>query len=293
MMPPGSSGPLVSIVTPTLNMGRFLEETIRSVLEQDYPRIEYVVIDGGSTDDTLQILRRYEGRLRYVSDPDNGQADAVNRGFSLTTGALFAFLNADDTYLPGAVSAAVAAFADHPEAGMVYGDAWHVDEAGGQIAPYPVEHFDARALARRCFVCQPASFLRRETFAKAGMLDANLRFAMDYDLWIRVSRRDHMVKIDRYLATSRIHGGAKTVRLTGQGMGETISLLRRHYRYVPFNWLYGYCYHRLTSQPVAVDAPRPNFASACYAILLGTRYNWRHPLRYCLDILSTAKEAIA
>src|SRR5687768_1254630 len=133
--------PLVSIVTPCLNMGRFLEETIRSVLDQDYSRIEYLVMDGGSTDQTLEILERYRDRLRFMSSPDAGQAAAINRGFDLTSGEIFAFLNADDTYLPGAVAAAVQGFLRHPQAGVIYGDAWHVAGDGSRLAAYPVEPF--------------------------------------------------------------------------------------------------------------------------------------------------------
>lgn len=285
--------PRVSIVTPSLNMARFLDETIRSVLEQDYPHIEYLVMDAGSTDGTLEILKRYEGQLQYISKPDRGQADAVNRGFGLTTGEIFAFLNADDTYLPGAVSTVVQAFADHPEAGVVYGDAWHVAEDGSRIAPYPVEPFDSANLSRRCFICQPAAFFRRAAFADCGMLDANLRFAHDYDLWIRMARRYPMVKVDGFLATLRIHATNKTMGETGPAMRETIEVLQRHYQYVPYNWLYGYGHQRLTGQPLAVETPRPAFSSACYSVALGARYNWRHPFRYCRDVVSTARKGLA
>ena len=109
--------PLVSIVTPTFNMARFLPETIESVLSQDYPRIEYIVMDGGSTDGTVDLLRRYEGRLRWISGRDEGQADAVNKGFRLCSGEIFTFLNADDVYYPGAVNAAVRAFDEHSRGG--------------------------------------------------------------------------------------------------------------------------------------------------------------------------------
>lgn len=285
--------PLVSIVTPCLNMGRFLEETILSVLNQDYPRLEYLVVDGGSSDDTLQILRRYEGRLRYTSEPDRGQADAVNRGFARTSGAIFAFLNADDTYLPGAVATAVEAFAAHPEAAVAYGDAWHVAEDGRRIVRYPVEPYQAANFSRRCFICQPAAFLRREAFSDSGMLNASLRFALDYDLWIRIASRYPMVKVDRDLATSRIHAAAKTMAETGLAMRETIEVLKRHYGYVPYNWLYGYGHQRLTSQPLAIEAPRPALSSFCLSVALGARYNWRHPLRYCRDIGATARKGLA
>jgi len=284
--------PVVSIVTPSYNTVRYLEETIQSVLEQDYPNIEYLVMDGGSTDGTLELLKRCQGRLRYVSERDRGHTDAINKGFQRTRGSIFTFLNADDTLLPGAVTVAVQALRDNPEAGVIYGDAWFIDEDGRRTAPYPVEPFDARKLARRCFICQPAAFMRREVFGSSGMLDPDRHCALDYDLWIRVARRYKMKKIDAFLANSRIHEGSKTVYQMGPAMLATIELLRQCYGYVPFNWLYGYCHHRLTGQQVAIEQPRPSAISACYSIAFGAVYNWRHPLRYCRDIVSTALEGL-
>jgi glycosyltransferase involved in cell wall biosynthesis len=292
--------PLVSIVTPCFNAARFLEETIESVLGQEYPALEYVVMDGGSTDGTLEILKRYEGRLEWRSEPDNGQADAVNRGFELTHGEIFAFLNADDTYVPGAVARAVEGFARNPEAAVIYGDAWHVDENGKRISRYPVEEFDAKRLARRCIICQPAAFIRREAFAGAHGLDARLRFSLDYDLWIRLASRQNttggatgLVKMEAELACSRLHKDAKTVGQTEAALHETIEVLRRHYGYAPFNWVYGYVHHRLSGESLAASAPRVSLASAGRALLLGLGYNWRHPIRYCRDVLATAGEGAA
>lgn len=288
-----SEQPLVSIVTPSFNMGGFIEETIRSVLDQDYPNIEYLVMDGGSSDGTLDILKRYEGRLKYVSEPDRGQTDAVNKGFQSSRGSIFTFLNADDTLLPGAVTAAVQAFADHPEAGVVYGDAWFIAEDGSRTAPYPVEPFDAKKFERRCFICQPAAFIRREVYSSSGMLDPERHNALDYDLWIRIAQRYPMKKIDKFLANSRIHEGSKTVYQMGPAMLAAIEVLRHYYGYVPYNWLYGYCHYRLTGQPLAIERPQPSALSACLSIAFGARYNWRYPLRYCRDIISTAKEGVA
>ena len=262
------------------------------MLEQDYPNIEYLVMDGGSTDGTLDILKRYQGRLQYVSEPDRGQTDAINKGFERTRGSIFTFLNADDTLLPGAVTTAVEALRKNPDAGVIYGDAWFIDETGARISAYPVEAFEAEKLARRCFICQPAAFMRREVFASSGMLDPELHFPLDYDLWIRVARRYSIKKIDGFLANSRIHQDSKTVSQMGPAMLATIELLQKCYGYVPFNWLYGYCHYRLTGQVMAVERPRASAFSACYSLALGARYNWRHPLRYCRDIVSTAREGL-
>lgn len=285
--------PVVSIVTPCFNAARFIEETIESVVSQNYPHIEYLVMDGGSTDGTVEILRRYERRLRYYSAPDSGQADAINRGLAETHGDIFAFLNADDTYLPCAIARAVEGFAEHPDAAVVYGGAWHVDEHGRRLSAYPVEDFDRTRLSRRCIICQPAAFMRRDALAAVGALDAGLRFAMDYDLWIRLAAKYPLVKIEAVLANSRLHSEAKTVRQTASAMRETISLLKRHYGYAPYNWIYGYVHQRLSGQSLANVRPRISLASAGPAFALGFGYNWRHPIRYCHDVLSTAREGIA
>lgn len=236
-------GPLVSIVTPVRNAAPFLEETIRSVLAQDYPRIEYIAVDGGSTDGTLDILQRYEGRLRWVSGPDRGAADAINRGFGLSRGDIFAYLNADDLYLPGAVSTAVRSFQTQPTPDVVYGDAWWVDRSGHPIAPYPVRDFDRTLLARECFICQPASFLRRQVFENAGGMDPELNLTFDYELWMRLARTCELRRIEGTLAYSRMHAANKSLGQRRQVFRETFRVLLRHYGYVPFQWIYGYlCY---------------------------------------------------
>jgi len=236
-------GPLVSIVTPCLNAEQFLEEAITSVLSQDYPRIEYIVMDGGSTDGTIEILKRYEQQLRWVSERDHGTADAINRGFSLSSGEIFTYLNADDLYLPGAISAAVRAFEAAPGAGVVYGDAWWVDESGARIAPYPTQDFDRTLLARECFICQPASFLRREAFDQAGRMDPDLHVTFDYELWMRLARTCEIRRISGELALSRMHRANKSLGKRNEVFRETFRILRRHYGYVPFQWVYAHlCY---------------------------------------------------
>ena len=280
--------PLVSIVTPCLNAGRFLEETIRSVLAQDYPSIEYLVMDGGSTDESREILERYGGRLQYCSGPDDGQAAAVNRGFLLSRGSIFAFLNADDTYLPGAVSAVVRSMAEHPDVGVVYGEAYHVTEAGQTIGRYPTRAFRREGFRQQCFICQPAAFVRREAFQAAGLLDPTLHFALDYDLWIRMARSCSMLKIDTYLATSRMHRNNKTLGQLRDVFREVFGVLRRHYDYIPCNWLYGYSDYLVTGEAPVFRTPRPSPANLALCFLLGAWYNRRHPLWYGKDLLRTA-----
>jgi glycosyltransferase involved in cell wall biosynthesis len=231
--------PLVSIVTPCFNAAKFIGETVESVLAQDYPRIEYIVMDGGSTDGTVDVLKRYGQRVRWISEPDRGAADAINRGFGISGGEIFTYLNADDVYLPGAVSTAVRCF----EGDAVYGGAWWIDEAGERLAPYPVRDFDPGLLARQCFICQPASFIRREAFENVGGMDPELSLTFDYEFWMRLAKTYDIRRIEGTLALSRMHRANKSL---GQRTGvfrETFRILRRHYGYVPFQWIYAYlCY---------------------------------------------------
>lgn len=208
-----SSAPLVSIVTPSFNQAAFLEETIQSVLAQDYPNIEYLIVDGGSTDGSLEILQRYADRLGWwVSEPDRGQTDAINKGFARARGEVLAWLNSDDTYLPRAVSRAIAALQRHPNAGLVYGDANLIDERGGIIGKFPARQTDYRRL-RQGFVHIPqqAAFFRADLWNRVGPLDPSFFFAMDYDLWVRLARLSELVYVPETWANFRLHRAGKSV----------------------------------------------------------------------------------
>jgi glycosyltransferase involved in cell wall biosynthesis len=273
--------PLVSVVTPSFNAERFIERTIESVLSQDYPRIEYLVMDGGSTDGTIAILDRYREKLRYISAPDDGPASAVNRGFLLSQGAIFAWLNADDTYLPGAVSAAVSHLTDAADAAVVYGEGYWTDESDQILGRYPtMASYDPDAFSRECPLCQPACFMRRDAFASVGMLDPALKFAFDYDLWIRLSRQHRFLGTAQYLATSRMHKGNISLGQRRRIFEENIALLRRHYGYVPVNWVYGYLSFRRNGRDQFFQPLRHSPLTYALSLPVGTCYNRRRIWKY-------------
>lgn len=222
--------PLVSIVTPSFNQARYLEAAIQSVLSQDYPRIEYLIVDGGSTDGSLEIIKKYERKLAWwVSEKDQGQTDAINKGFARATGQIFAWLNSDDTYEPGAVGQAVKYLLDHPEVGMVYADCNYINEAGRVIGKFPAAQTDLRRLrAGYVHIPQQTAFFRADLWKQVGPLDPTFYFAMDYDLWTRIAARSQI----KYLAGQtwadfRIHTSGKTLAADDRCWPE---MLRVHYR---------------------------------------------------------------
>jgi glycosyltransferase involved in cell wall biosynthesis len=206
------STPLVSIITPSYNQASFLEASLRSMLEQKYPSIEYLVVDGGSTDGSVEIIRKYADRLAWwVSEPDHGQAEAINKGFRRAQGEFIAWLNSDDQYLPGAVAAAVAAFQEHPAAGLVYGDVLAVDEADRRINLMRFGDHTLLDLMSFKIIGQPAVFMRRSALDQAGELDASYHFLLDHHLWLRIASQTPMVHIPKTLAAARYHPQAKNV----------------------------------------------------------------------------------
>jgi glycosyltransferase involved in cell wall biosynthesis len=208
----GSPWPRVSVVTPSLNQGRFLEETIRSVLLQGYPDLEYILIDGGSTDETLAIIHKYEQWLAYwVSEPDRGQAHAINKGWARSTGDILAYINADDVYLPGAITRAAAAFSVEPGAGMVYGTAIIVNEAGEELNAWTASPFDLRKmLTVGSTVPQSSVFFSSDALKDVGYLNDEWQLIMDYDLCTRIGLQYPTVCITETLSKFRNHPLSKT-----------------------------------------------------------------------------------
>lgn len=285
--------PLVSVVTPSYNMAPFIEETIQSVLGQDYPHIEYIVMDGGSTDGTLEILRKYEGRLRYESKPDRGQTDAINQGFRLSRGNIFAFLCADDTYLPGAVSRAVEHLVSNPGHGGIYGEGYLTDVRGAILGRYPTREFDPELLKTECFICQPAAFLWRSAFEAAGLMNVDLHQSLDYDLWIRFARRHTLLKVDDYLATSRMHAGAKTLRERAAVFKASIDILKAHYGYAPYAHVYGYCCALLDRRDGFFEPVPPSLLKYAAALVYGSFRNYRHLPRYWKEWFEVGSPALS
>ncbi len=207
-----SSLPRVSIVTPSFNQAAFLEETIQSVLSQDYPNLEYIIIDGGSTDGSVEIIKKYADQLAYwVSEKDTGQADAINKGLIRVTGEVVAWLNSDDIYLPGTIRAAVEALQANPDCGLVYGDVLSVDAKGQPLNLTRYDDWSLDDLLSFKIIGQPAVFMRRSVLDEAGLLDTRFHFLLDHQLWIRMANLAGMKYVREQWAAARYHEAAKNV----------------------------------------------------------------------------------
>jgi glycosyltransferase involved in cell wall biosynthesis len=236
--------PLVAIVTPSFNQAEFLPRTIESVLNQTYPNIDYIVVDGDSTDGSVEILRSYGERFRWTSKPDRGQSHAINKGFAQADGEILTYLNSDDVLLPRAVETAVRYFQEHPDWDLVYGRAAFVDERDTVIGSFPPAHYSFERLMHQCCICQPAAFWRASIARRVGLFNESLSYAMDYEYWIRVDRANgRIVHIPEHLAWSRIHAGTKTETARRQFSKEIFEVCRREGGYVDFNYFRGYWYH--------------------------------------------------
>jgi glycosyltransferase involved in cell wall biosynthesis len=242
--------PLISVVTPSYNQGRYIEDTIQSVLNQEYPNIEYIVVDGGSTDNTIEILKKYEDKLKWISEKDEGQTDAISKGFNMAKGDILGWLNSDDAYLPDAVNAVVKHFHDCPGTGMVYGKSHLTDETGNIISNYPTEPFDYKRLARFNFIAQPSVFFRKETYMAAGGVDRNLHYIMDYDLWLRIAKKYRIDFLPHFISNFRLHAGSKTIsdKHALESQEECLKAVTKYYGWVPPNRVYGYYYYYLKSK---------------------------------------------
>lgn len=234
--------PLVTIVTPSFNQGRFIRETIESVLCQDYPRIEYIVMDGGSTDETADIAKEYASRLTWISEKDRGQSHAINKGFQKASGEIVSWLNSDDVISPGAVTKAVRAFERNPQLGAVYGDGHQIDINGNVKNRFATEPFNLwKLIYVSDYILQQASYFRREVFESIGYLDESLHFAMDWDIFIRIGKHYSIEYIPEYMGSIREYAEAKSFSGGRKRFQELATLMRRHCEmsYPPGYFIYG------------------------------------------------------
>jgi glycosyltransferase involved in cell wall biosynthesis len=227
---PPSPAPTISIVTPSYQQGRFLERTILSVLNQGYPSLQYVVQDGGSTDETLELLRGLTGtKVEWNSEPDSGQADAINRGFARTDGPIMAWLNSDDLLLPGALTCVAAYFARNPGIDVVYGNRLMIDEEDHEIGVWVLPSHDDSALTLVDFIPQETLFWRRSIWEASGAeVDADFGYALDWDLLLRFRAAGaRFARIPRFLGAFRVHAEQKTTAAGDLGLAETARLRER------------------------------------------------------------------
>jgi hypothetical protein len=261
--------PLVTVVTPSLNQARFIRDTVASVAEQDYPHVEHLVIDGCSTDGTLEALAPLLDRITWVSEPDRGQTDALSKGFRLARGDILTWLNADDRLLPGAISRVVSAFAENPGAGLVYGSGGWIDEDGASLGEYePPPHWGVWELVHiSAFILQPAAFFTREAYEAVGRLREDLDYTMDWDLFIRIASRFPMTQVrGAPIAAMRLHGSTKTASGGLRRFAEIARVARSHAdgRLPPLVALYG-IETALQLVRRAVRRVRPELAPLCTA----------------------------
>ncbi|HEY8667880.1 MAG TPA: glycosyltransferase family 2 protein [Tepidisphaeraceae bacterium] len=274
--------PSISVVTPSYQQGRYIERTIQSVLGQGIDDLEYVVFDGGSTDETVDILKKYQDKLRWVSEKDRGQSDAVNKGIRATTGNVIGWLNSDDIYYPGALRTVLDYFAAHPECEVIYGDAHHIRDDDSIIDDYYTQPWDFERLKELCYLCQPAVFFNRSVVEKYGSINDALHFCMDYEYWIRLARagvKFHYLK-GYFLAGSRLHESTKTLSQRPKVHAEINEMMVDKFGRVPDQWLFNWAHCLVDEKGISRDsglkfATAVGVASVYGSLKWNKRISWR------------------
>jgi glycosyltransferase involved in cell wall biosynthesis len=264
----------VSVVTPSFNQGRFIERTLRSVATQSGSRIDHMVVDGGSTDDTVDVLKTFDGTIRWVSESDKGQTDAVNKGIRSTDGEIIGWLNSDDIYYPDAVSRVVAFFNAHPEIDVVYGMADHIDQDDKAFEAYPSEPWNFERLKDTCFICQPATFFRRRVVEKYGLLDDALHYCMDYEFWLRLGKAGVLFGyLEDKLAGSRLYAENKTLGSRIKVHAEINDVLKKLFSKVPERWVWNYAHAVVEEKTDRSKQPR-RFALCMLVVAAVAAWRW-------------------
>ena len=232
-----SAQPLITVAVPSFNQGRYLNDALESIFEQQVA-VEVFVMDGGSTDNSVDVINKWAPQLAgWRSGADGGQAAAINAAIAQGNAPYVCWLNSDDWLLDGGLQTLIDALRAEPDAAFAYGRAWNVTDPGGKVAPVYVRPFDARAMAVRCLVSQPATLIRRSAWEQVGGLDEALHMAMDYDLWWRLFNAfGEPCFVESYVAVNRDHDQTKTNAARRLHYQEAMSVVRRHYRSVPLKW---------------------------------------------------------
>lgn len=224
-----------SIITPSYNQGKFIRDTIESVLQQNYDNFEHIIIDGGSTDDTISILKEYP-HLKWISEKDNGQAHAINKGFAMASGDIIAWINSDDYYEKDVFSTIVKYFEEHQHSNFLYGDITYVDQLKNILSTIKGETLSYSALIKNPdIVRQPSIFWRKDIFLSVGYLDENLHLVMDYDFFLRAAKNYPFDYIHKNLSCFRVHSQSKTTQLFKNQSLEIYSVFKRYNQTITFN----------------------------------------------------------
>ena len=268
-----------SIIVPSYNQAQFLTATLDSILLQEDVSLEVLVHDGGSDDGSVEILEKYSDRISWISQPDHGQTDAINRGMLAATGDIFAYLNSDDIYFPSTLARIAKFFKEKPDCQLVYGAASHLNSDGSHMEPYPTEDWNYDRLFETCFICQPATFWRRNLIEKIGVFDERLNYSMDYEYWLRAGKAADIRHLPgKPLAGSRLHADTKTLGHRVPVHREILRMVRSHAR-KPLD-----CYHWLRHL-AALEAGELGFPAS--AVPAGQKIHAYHSARWRLAIAET------
>lgn len=260
----------ISVITPSFQQSCFIERTVQSVLSQGISELEYIVCDGLSTDGSVDILKKYENSLYWVSEKDAGQADAINKGIKQSNGDIIAWINSDDIYYPGALKAIQQVFENYPNVDVVYGDADWIDENDKIICSFPAKPWQYELLKQDCYICQPATFFRRSLVDRYGLLDISLHYCMDYELWLRYGKEVSFYYLPKKLAGSRMYATNKTIGNRLHHHYEVVEMLKNKLGKVPENWLLSYSLVKTEEEHILLKSDPDNVASFMHSLIRNT-----------------------
>ena len=261
----------VSIITPSYNQGRFILRTLQSVANQSGAEIEHIIFDGGSSDETVDILKNFGHGIRWISEKDKGQSHAVNKGIRASDGEILGWLNSDDIYYPGAIARVSKFFELHPGVDVVYGMADHIDLDDLAFESYPTEPWNFDRLQETCFICQPALFFRRRVFEQHGLLDESLHYCMDYEYWLRLGKAGaRFGYLEEKLAGSRLYAENKTLGARVMVHREINDIMKLLFGKVPDTWLMNYAHAVVECKVDRSKSPRKFVVKLAITAVLAT-----------------------